>query len=174
VVGGGCVGLCALGMARVAGATMVIVSELLEYRRELAKSLGADIVIDPAKEDVVEVVRAQTEGRGADVSFEAAGAPDTYQTCVDATRAGGTPVFIGIPEGDTISLCIHNARRKGLTIKNLRRFVHTYDRAIRLLEAGAFDAKKLVTHTFPLEKTREALEVAGSYADGVLKAEVRI
>jgi len=174
IAGAGCVGLSVLAVAKAAGASKVIVSEPLAYRRRLAAKFGADVVVDPGRDDVAEAVMRETSGNGADVTFEAAGAEDTYNTCIYAARGGANVVFIGIPEADRIALDIHPARRKGLTIKNLRRFVHTYDRAARLAQTGQVDLQKLITHRFPLERTSEALELAGSYSDGVLKAVVEM
>jgi len=174
IVGAGSIGLTVLQVAKASGVSQAMVSEPLPYRRELARQLGADTVIDPNAEDVVETARALTLGRGADVTFEAAGAEDTYQVCIDGVRRGGVAVFIGIPAVDRISLNIHEARRKGITIKNLRRFVHTYPRAIRLVASGAVDVKALVTHTFPLERITEAFELVAAYGDGVLKAVIEL
>jgi L-iditol 2-dehydrogenase len=65
-------------------------------------------------------------------------------------------------------------RRKGLTIKLVRRMKHTYPRAIRMVQMGLVDVKPLVTHTYPLERIVEGYETAAAHADGVLKAIVRV
>jgi len=174
ILGAGCVGLTTLGVAKASGAAKVIISEPLAYRRRLAKKYGADVIVNPDKEDVEKIVMAETDGMGVDVAYEAAGAADTYNTCIAGARRGATVVFIGIPEMDFLPIDIHKARRKGLTIKNLRRFVHTYERAIKLVQTGQVDVKKLITHYFPLEKTAQALDLAHSYSDGVLKAVVEV
>ena len=65
-------------------------------------------------------------------------------------------------------------RRKGLTIKLVRRMKHTYPRAIRLVGTGMVDVKPLVTHLFPLERIAEAFEMLVGYDDGVLRAVIQV
>jgi L-iditol 2-dehydrogenase len=69
-------------------------------------------------------------------------------------------VLAGIPDDDKTSFSASTARRKGLTIKLVRRMKHTYPRAIELVAKGLVDVRSIVTHRFPLEKTREAFQVA--------------
>ena len=65
-------------------------------------------------------------------------------------------------------------RRKGLTIKLVRRMKHTYPRAIRLVQTGMVDVKPLATHAFPLERIAEAFEMVAAYDDGVLRAMIQV
>ena len=65
-------------------------------------------------------------------------------------------------------------RRKGLTIKLVRRMKHTYPRAIRMVEKGIVDIKPFATHAFSLEEINEAFELVAGYKDGVLRAMVQV
>jgi L-iditol 2-dehydrogenase len=65
-------------------------------------------------------------------------------------------------------------RRKGLTIKLVRRMKHTYPRAIRMVSKGIVDIKPLATHHFPLERIVEAFELVAGYKDGVLRALIEV
>ena len=105
-----------------------------------------------------------------DVVFEAAGALETPQQGVDMLKPGGTLVLIGICPEDRIPLKATAARRKGITIRMVRRMKHIYPRAIRLAERNMVDLKSLVTHRYPLERIVEAFDVVGGYKDGVVKA----
>jgi len=98
VIGGGPIGLFIMAIARSSGASKVIVSEPQAYRRALAERLGADLTIDPTKDDVAEVVRAHTDGLGADVVFEAVGFPQTIETGIASTAAGGTVMVVGVTD----------------------------------------------------------------------------
>jgi L-iditol 2-dehydrogenase len=69
-------------------------------------------------------------------------------------------VLAGIPEDDKTSFSASLARRKGLTIKLVRRMKHSYPRAIELVSKGLIDVRSLVTHRFPLEQAVEAFRVA--------------
>jgi L-iditol 2-dehydrogenase len=105
-------------------------------------------------------IRAATQGRGVDVAFEAAGTQDAVDDAFAAVTPGGKIVLAGIPDDDKTSFSASTARRKGLTIKLVRRMKHTYPRAIELVAQGLVDLRSIVTHRFPLEQAREAFRVA--------------
>ncbi|MHA2396261.1 MAG: zinc-dependent alcohol dehydrogenase, partial [Candidatus Thorarchaeota archaeon] len=86
VIGAGPIGQMLIMLAKKNGASTVIVSDLAELRRDIALKAGADIVIDPTKEDPVERVKQETSGRGADVVIEAVGIRQTWEQAVEMTR----------------------------------------------------------------------------------------
>jgi L-iditol 2-dehydrogenase len=79
---------------------------------------------------------------------------------VAAARPGGKVILVGIPADDRTSFTASQARRKGLTLKLVRRMKLTYPRAIRLVESGKIDVRSLVTHTFPLDRAADAFALA--------------
>lgn len=160
VVGAGPIGLCAVQLARRAGAVRVVAVEPLAHRREAAARLGADLVLDPGAGDVGAQVREATEGRGVDVAFEVAGNDSAVAIAVESVRPGGRVVLAGIPDEDMTAFPASVARRKGLTIKLSRRMKEVYPRATRLVAAGMVDVTSLVTHRFPLAQAGAAFEVA--------------
>jgi L-iditol 2-dehydrogenase len=174
VLGAGPIGLLTAAVARAAGAGEIYVTEPLTHRRQFALDYVADAVLNPDDADVVAEIGRLTGGRGVDVAFEAAGAPETPGQAAAVTRPGGKVLLIGIPSDDTTTFTASVIRRKGLTIKLVRRMKHTYPRAIRLVETGVVDVKPLVTHTFPLERIAEAFEMVAAYDDGVLRAIVQL
>jgi L-iditol 2-dehydrogenase len=174
VLGGGSIGLMLAQLCRLAGATEVIVSEPVSHRREAALRLGATAVLDPADGPVGTAVRQLTDGRGVDVAFEAAGAPETPGEAAEAARPGGHVVLVGIPSDDRLVLSHAVARRKGLTIRFARRMKHTYPRALALVTSGLLDLSLLLTHHFPLTSASEAFRVADSYAEGALKVTIQV
>ena len=106
------------------------------------------------------MIQAATQGRGVDVAFDAAGTPDAVDAAFAAVSTGGKVVLAGIPDDDKTSFTASIARRKGLTIKLVRRMKHTYPRAIELVSKGLVDVRSIVTHRFPLEQAVEAFRVA--------------
>jgi hypothetical protein len=121
------------------------------------------------------MIRAATSGRGVDVAFEAAGTQDAVDAAFAAVSPAGKVVLAGIPDNDRTSFSASTARRKGLTIKMVRRMKHTYPRAIELVSKGLVDVRSLVTHRFPLEQAAEAFQVA-QRREGLkssLKCEIR-
>src|SRR5260221_5232493 len=96
VTGAGPMGLILLQLARRGGAARIIVSEPKAARRDLARQLGADEVLDPTSADVVARVRELTSGRGVDAAFETAGVPRPLADCVAAATQGGAIVLVGV------------------------------------------------------------------------------
>ncbi len=174
VLGAGVIGLMTAAVARAAGASTIYMTEPLAHRRQFALQYAADAVFDPTAEDVVQAIMQATNGRGVDVAFEAAGAPATPDQAARVTCPGGKVIVIGIPADDTMTLNASVVRRKGLTIKLVRRMKHTYPRAIRMVSKGIVDLKPLATHHFPLERIAEAFELVAGYRDGVLRAMIEV
>jgi L-iditol 2-dehydrogenase len=174
VLGAGPIGLLTAAVARAAGAGAIYMTEPLAYRRGFASDYVADAVLNPDETDVVAEIVRLTGGRGVDVAFEAAGAPETPDQAAEVVRYGGKVVVAGIPADDTMTLTASTVRRKGLTIKLVRRMKHTYPRAIRLAHRGLVDIRSLATHLFPLERITEAFETVAAYKDGVLRAIIQV
>ncbi|MGC9520733.1 MAG: zinc-dependent alcohol dehydrogenase [Anaerolineae bacterium] len=174
VLGGGPIGLLTAAMARVAGAGEIHMTEPLPFRRAFAQEFCADVVYDPHEQDVVAAILEATEGRGVDVAFEAAGAAETPDQAAHIARPGGKVVIVGIPSEDRMVMTASQVRRKGLTIKLVRRMKHTYPRAIRMVHRGMVNVAALATHHFPLDRIGEAFEMVAGYQDGVLRAMIEI
>jgi L-iditol 2-dehydrogenase len=145
VFGCGPIGLLVIQMARLSGAAEVFASEPLPHRMEAALRLGA---------------RPWTPARRLDVVFEVAGQDQAVDNAFEAVKPGGTAILVGIPAEDRTSFTASVARRKGLTIKLVRRMKFTYPRAIQLVEGGKVDVRSLVSQQFPLEQAQQAFSVA--------------
>jgi L-iditol 2-dehydrogenase len=160
VFGCGPIGLLTVQLARLSGASNILATDLLPHRVEAAKSLGAQHAflvggrLEPGQ------MRAATGGRGVDVAFEMAGEQDAVDDAFAAVVPGGKVILTGIPSEDQTLFTASVARRKGLTIKLVRRMKHTYPRAIELVSKGLVDVRSLVTHRFSLENAAEAFAVA--------------
>jgi L-iditol 2-dehydrogenase len=174
VLGAGPIGLLIAAVARAAGASAIYMTEPLAYRRDFAREYVADEAFNPAETDVVTEIQRCTSSRGVDVAFEAAGAPGTPQQAAAVARIGGKVIVAGIPADDRITMNASTVRRKGLTIKLVRRMKHTYTRAIRLVQAGRVVVQPLATHFFPLERIADAFELVAGYDDGVLRAMIQV
>ncbi len=162
VFGCGPIGLLVLQVARAAGATRLIATDLpsVPHRLQAARSLGAAVFpADSFHRESAEIL-AVTGGRGLDVAFEAAGENEAVEAAIAAVRPGGRVILAGIPADDRTTFTASIARRKGLTLKLVRRMKHTYPRAIRLVESGIVDVRSVVTHRFPLRESAEAFSTA--------------
>jgi len=176
VLGSGPIGLLTLQVARLSGARAVFITDLIPERLELARRLGAAGALKADAANPASWVKEQTGGRGVDVVFEAAWAAQTVAQAVEMAKPGGRVVIAGIPaaSSDTISFPASSARRKGLTIKLVRRMKHTYPRAMALVQQGLVDVRSLITHRFSLEETAAAFDLVSRRADGVVKALVEM
>ncbi len=108
-------------------------------------------------------------GHGVDVAIEAAWADQSVQQAAEMLRLGGRLVITGISEADELSFKHSTVRRKGLTIRLVRRMKHVYPRAIRLLQSGRVTLGSMVSHRFSLSQTPEAFALNASYGDQVVK-----
>ena len=162
VFGCGPIGLSIIQLARLSGVRQIIATDLLDHRVTAAKSLGADQAFRVKGRLDVKFIPEVTGGRGVDVAFEVAGEQDAVDDAIEAVVPGGKVILAGIPREDRTSFSASTARRKGLTIKLVRRMKNTYPRAIDLVSRGRVDVRSLVTHHFPLEKAAEAFAAAES------------
>ena len=160
VYGCGPIGLLILQLARLAGATSIIATDKQPHRLEAAKAFGAQHAIPAQAKDEIHEIRSVTGGRGVDASFEVAGDQEAVDVAFATAMPAGTVVLAGIPADDHTSFQASVARRKGLTIRMVRRMKHTYPRAIPLVERGLVDVRSLVTHHFPLSRVGEAFDTA--------------
>lgn len=167
VTGAGLIGLMTVPVAKAAGASQVIVTDVNPARLEWARALGADLGLD-AREDVVEQVLDATGGRGADVLLEMSGHPTAIRQGLEALRPGGEAALLGLPPAAVELEWGNLLVLKGLTVRGIygRRIWETWHRMRGLLESGAVDLTKLITHEFPLDRFEEAFAVMMSGEGG--------
>jgi len=169
VLGAGPIGLLTAHMARLAGATRILLADRVPHRLELGRSIQcADCYIDTRREKVIDAVMDLTQSRGADIVFDAAAHPDTMHAAIHAARPGGQFVLIGIPAEKSPPLDIHAAMFRELRIQTIKRSNHKGHEAIELIRAGKIPTR-LITHRMGLDQTHEAFELVSDYRDGVGK-----
>jgi L-iditol 2-dehydrogenase len=160
VFGCGPIGLMLVQLVRAAGATRIVTTDRLPHRLDAARSFGAtDVILAEEGRENAEISAAVGKD-GADIVFEAAGDNAAVESALGAARPGSKVILIGIPGDDRTAFSASVARRKGLTLKLVRRMKHTYPRAIRLIQSGLVDVNALVTHRFPLTEYKAAFETA--------------
>jgi L-iditol 2-dehydrogenase len=159
IFGCGPIGLLIIQLARLAGVKSVVATDMLPHRAEAARIFGADEV-HLVRPDFSTQANLKFGEPALDVVFEAAGENAAVEMAVTAARPGGKVIIVGIPSDDRTSFSASVPRRKGLTIKMVRRMKLTYPRAIQLVESGKVNVRSLVTHTFPFSQFAEAFQVA--------------
>ena len=162
IFGLGPVGLMAVVAARAFGASNVIATDLEDVRLNAAKSVGASLVFNAKRHDVVKEIMDYTNGYGVDVAIEAAGHPTTLQNALASLCRGGKLMIVGLPAQDNIPLNIPSIADKELYIYGIFRYANTYQRAIDILASGIADTSALITGKYSLDETARALEEARS------------
>jgi threonine dehydrogenase-like Zn-dependent dehydrogenase len=169
----GPVGLCATAGARALGAGLIIAVEGIPYRQEMAKRMGADIVLEPG--EAVAKVMELTSQRGVDIAVEALGNQVTFENCCAVTRFGGTVSSVGV-YGAFPSLTLPTS---GTFIH--RRIVTTLcpvgteriERLMNVVATGKVDLRPLFTTNMKLSETPEGYELFRRREAGVLKIALR-
>ena len=175
VFGAGGVGLSAVMGARLAGAGAVVAVDPVPFKRETALELGATHAVDPGSDDVAGLLRDLTDGRGADIAVDSAGAPGVVAEAYASVRRGGTVVAVGIPPvGATADLPGTALPREekvvtGSFYGSCRPHVDM-PLVLDLYMDGRLPLDRLVTRTYRLEEINDAFAAmnAGEVARGVV------
>jgi threonine 3-dehydrogenase len=168
VIGCGPIGLFAVGVTRSLGAWKVIAIEPNPYRRDKAKEMGADLLIDPTAVDPVEAVMEATSGQGAEVVLEMSGNARAIDQGTRMLARGGRISLLGLPDGP-VSLDLNDqvifkeARVQGITGREMFR---TWQQTTTLLSTGRVDVRPVITDRFPLARFADAFERTASGASG--------
>ncbi len=169
VLGAGPTGLTTMMSARLFGPAVIVACDINEDRLALAKAQGlCDITINPKKQDVIQTVRALTEGRGADVVFEVAGAKNTFELAWQAARPNAVVVVVALyEEAQTIPL--NRMYGKNLTFKTGGVDASRCSDIMRLIEAGRLDTSLMITHRAPLNDIMTGYDIFANQKEGCIK-----
>jgi L-iditol 2-dehydrogenase len=166
VFGAGPVGLLALAVVKGSRARAISIDPI-EMRRDLALKLGADEVIDPAGQDAVKEVLRLTGGHGADLALEASGSDQARSTVFDAVDASSRIVMIGQTMMKKIPVEMEKLVAKGLTVKGAQGSPGMFPRTIEFFARSQADLASIISHRFPLESAKEALDLASQRTGSV-------
>jgi threonine dehydrogenase-like Zn-dependent dehydrogenase len=142
----------------------------------MSKRMGADIVLDQTKIDVVSEIRRLTRGEGVDVAIEALGTQATFENALRVLRAGGTLSSLGVYSGK-LSVPVEPFAA-GLGDHKIVTTLcpggkERMRRLMELVRHGKLDLRPLITHTFSLDQITEAYKLFGERRDGVIKVAIR-
>jgi threonine 3-dehydrogenase len=161
ILGDGPTALFATGVSQVAGASRIFVVGIEEARLEIAKRMGADIVIHAEREDVEEIILDSTNGIGVDVVLEMVGVQETINQGFRLVRKGGRYCAFGIASGKVVWDMTNGVVFKGVTIYGIngRLIFDTWIKVSNLLLSGKLDIRPIITHRFPLEQFEKGFEL---------------
>ena len=149
VVGAGMIGLLVVQSLRVAGCGKIIAVDLDASRLELAKKLGADVVLNPAACDVRQAVRDLTSGKGADLAFEAVGLGATLQAAIASVRKGGAVSLVGnvVPK---VEFPLQEVVTRQISLNGSCASCGEYPACLDMLARGTIDIDAMISATAPL------------------------
>jgi len=164
VTGCGAIGLLSIAVAKACGAAKVFAIEVNACRRCVAKTMGADLVLDPARSDVEEVILDATSGTGVDVLLEMSGHPEAMRLGFALLRTGGRASLLGIPSRPFELDFAHDIILKGTTVQGIhgRKMFETWFQMEALLDTGKLNLAPVVTHRLSLAEFPKAMQLLQS------------
>ncbi|HPU22445.1 MAG TPA: zinc-binding dehydrogenase, partial [Thermoclostridium caenicola] len=155
---GGPIGLMMVQLARLSGASRVVLSEPVQHRREIGLSVGADYVVDPVNESLPQRLQELLGTQGTDVVIECVGNVIATGQAIEAAKHGGTVLLFSVPKvGSVYPLSLDDVFHKELTIMGSKINPDTHERAVQLINSGRIQLKPLITHRYPIDQLEEAI-----------------
>jgi L-iditol 2-dehydrogenase len=162
ILGSGPIGLLHIKLARLSGASKILVSEPNALRREAALSAGADVVVDPTNENLQDAVKAFSGGLGADKVIVAIGVPKLANDALALARhRGSISLFAGFSVGETASLDVNAIHYNELVVTGAFGLTRLqFERSLNAIASGQLEVESLLTHQFELSDIANALATA--------------
>ncbi|MGB9713597.1 MAG: zinc-dependent dehydrogenase [Candidatus Bathyarchaeales archaeon] len=162
IIGAGATGVIHNALSKIFGAEKTIVCDLVDFRLDMARKFGADVTVNAVKEDLFDVVVAETDGRGVDVAVVTAPSLEAYKMGLKACRKGGTLcIFAPTKPGENLQIS-----PKELFFSEIR-LIPSYStshietrEALELMASGKLNLNGLITHRFRLVDAAKAFKTA--------------
>jgi len=166
ITGAGPIGIMAVAIARHVGARHVVITDINEYRLDLARSMGATRAVDARHEKLHDVMHELGMTEGFDVGLEMSGEPGAFRDMLDAMNHGGKIALLGIPPADT-AIDWNHVIFKGLEIRGIygRQMYETWYKMVAMLQSG-LDISPVITHRFPVSAFRDGFSAMLSGRSG--------
>ncbi|KIA81949.1 L-threonine 3-dehydrogenase [Chromobacterium amazonense] len=151
ITGAGPIGIMAVAIAKHVGARHVVITDVNDYRLELAKKMGATRAVNVAKEDLKAVMQELHMTEGFDVGLEMSGNPQAFRQMLETMNHGGKVALLGIPPSNT-AIDWNQVIFKGLEIKGIygREMFETWYKMVALIQSG-LDIRPIITHHFKVD-----------------------
>jgi threonine 3-dehydrogenase len=165
ITGAGPIGIIAAGICKFAGARRVIITDVNDYRLELAKQMGVDAAVNTAKEDLPKIMKEQGLVEGFDVGLEMSGNGMALQQMVNAMRNGGKISLLGI-SNRPVEMDMNTIITKGLTLQGIYgRKMDTWHQMSYMVQGG-LDLSKVITHRFHYTEFQQGFDAMNSGKSG--------
>ena len=165
ITGAGPIGIIAAGICKFAGARRVIITDINEYRLELARKMGVDAAVNTAKEDLREVMRAQGLTEGFDVGLEMSGSAAAFHQMISVMRNGGKISLLGLG-GKPIEVDMNTVIWKGLTLQGIYGRKMDNWHQMSYMVQGGLDVSPVITHRFHYTEFEQGFAAMNSGKSG--------
>ena len=166
ITGAGPIGIMAVAIARFVGARHIVITDVNDYRLELARKMGATKAINVTRESLDETMKNLGMQEGFDVGLEMSGNPSAFRELLRTMHHGGSVALLGIPPGET-AIDWNEVIFKGLTLKGIygREMFETWYKMASLLQSG-LNLDPIITHHFAVQEFEKGFETMGSGKSG--------
>jgi len=166
ITGAGPIGIMAVAIARFSGARHIVITDVNDYRLEIARKMGATVALDVTVGSLRETMKELGMTEGFDVGMEMSGNPEAFRDLLRTMHHGGKVALLGIPPEDT-SIDWNDVIFKGLVLKGIygREMFETWYKMSSMLQSG-LDIEPVITHHFPAEDYSPAFELMASGQSG--------
>ena len=166
VTGAGPIGVMAAAICRHNGARHVVVTDMNDYRLELARKLGATATVNVGRDDLSQVMREEHMIEGFDVGLEMSGSPAAFRQMISEMRNGGKIALLGLFSRE-ITLDMSDIILKGLTLQGIygRRMFETWYKMMAMVQSG-LDLSPLITHRFKYTEFKQAFDIMNTGNSG--------
>ena len=173
VTGAGPIGTMVALAALAGGCSKVYISDLVDEKLAIAAQYDNIHPVNAARDSASDVIAAATNGWGADVVFECAGAAQSVQAALEAVAPAGCVVWVGMPV-DPVPMDIVLAQSKEIRMETVFRYANMYDRAIELLASGKVNLKPLISETFAFKDSITAFDRAVEARPTDVKIQIKL
>lgn len=166
ITGAGPIGIMAVAIARYAGARHIVITDINDYRLELARKAGASIALNVSNGSLDDTMQELGMEEGFDVGMEMSGNPSAFRDMLRIMHNGGSIALLGIPPGET-TIDWTQVIFKGLTLKGIygREMFETWYKMSSMLQSG-LNIDSIITHHFPIDDFQPAFELMESGQSG--------
>ena len=166
ITGAGPIGIMAVAVARHAGARFVVITDINDYRLEIARNMGATRTVNVKEEKITDVMQELGMQEGFDVGMEMSGVPSAFRDMLQTMRHGGKIAMLGVPPAD-MSIDFNQVIFKGLVIKGIygREMFETWYKMASMLQSG-LDVSAVMTHHFGIDDFQQGFDAMRSGESG--------
>jgi threonine 3-dehydrogenase len=166
ITGAGPIGIMAVAIARYAGARHIVITDVNDYRLELARNMGASVALNVTRDSIDDTMRALGMEEGFDVGMEMSGNPTAFRDLLRTMHHGGKVALLGIPPDDT-AIDWNQVIFKGLILKGIygREMFETWYKMSSMLQSG-LNIEPVITHHFGIDEFEPAFQLMESGQSG--------